>query len=324
MNDKIEYIRKDRTTQFKIESWSGAATKIGGYIGMITELIKKPNSTPDIIIGTSSGAIASLLRVSLMVNPLMLPHIIKLAIKLSLDDIFNISPVNKKGGLRGSSIVRLIRGKLSMGEHYQLTKTLKKLFTEHMYNEYRRIEHRYPDLLICSTDIDSGKFIVVNAKDLSYEDIFKHILASTSIPLATQPMSIGGNLNLDAGITFGNPGCYLIHKMIKGGYTVRAHNSFYSRPQDISGSITEKVEVLRLKDRLMFKGASKIVSRVVDLMLLQNSKSCEWLESYQSEKQGYELQQVFIPKILDSTYDVDEDQLKELYEAGKRSLVNFK
>jgi hypothetical protein len=320
----VPYISKNKRTQFKIESWSGAATKISGYIGMISELKRKTDYNPNIIIGTSSGAIASLLRVSLMVKPSMFSSMVNLAINFSLDDIFNVSPVNKKGGLKGSSIVRLIKGKLSMGEHYQLTKTLKKFFTEDMFDQYKHELYDYPDLLICSTDIDSGKFIVVNAKDLSYEDIFKHILASTSIPLATQPIDIFGNLNLDAGITFGNPGCYLIHQMIKNGYRIKSHNSFYSRPQDISGSITDKVKVYKLKNRLMFKGASRVVSRVIDLMLLQNSKSCEWLEGYQSEKQGYKLQQFFLPKVLDSTYDVDKAQLKELYEAGKRSLVNFK
>lgn len=319
--EKIKFISKDIQNAFSIESWAGASTKISGYIGMIYELSKKKYN-PDIIIGTSSGSIASLMRISLMINPHKMGDLVHLAKNFDLEDIFNISPVNKKGKIRPNSLFRLFRGKLSMGEHNKLVDTLKDFFTEEVYSEY--IKGDYPDLLLCSTNINNGSFNIENAKDLSYEDIFHHVLASTSIPVATQPLYISNDITYDAGVRFSNPGCYLIHKMIKNGYHVSSHKSFYSRPQDISGIISKKVNVDSLKDRLFFKGAAKVAGRCTDIYMFQNSKFCEWLEEYQSDREGYDLQQFFLPKILDSTYDVDQEQLEKLFYLGRTSIAKFK
>jgi hypothetical protein len=308
-----------RIKEITIESWAGAATKISGYAGMTMELIKKKDYKPNIIVGVSSGSVIGLIRIALMIKPSLIPKLEELAKSFTLDDIFNENPLNKKGGLSIKSILRGVRGKLSLADHKQLRNTLEEFYTEEIHDKY--VYGSYPDLFICSTDIDTGSYVIHNAKRLAYDEVFLHILSSSAIPVLMSPLYYRNNKVMDGGIRYSNAGWYIIYLLTKKGYNVDSHVSLYSRPQNISKEIDE---ALTLKKRTMFRGIMGIVGRSISIMMFQNSKFCEFTEQQMSEKHSYSLQQFFLPKILDNALDTDKEQLSELYDAGKESLGNFK
>lgn len=311
-------LKKKTNKKLVVESWAGAATKISGYVGMTMSLIKQKNYNPDVIVGVSSGAVVGLMRVALMVKPSLIPALDELGRSFTLEDIFDESPLGKKGGLTVKSILRGVRGKLSLAEHKKLSKTLKKFFTKEVYSEY--IKGDYPDLLICSTDIDNGNYIIENAKDLSYDGLFSSILASSAIPALMSPLSIINRKIMDGGIRYSNSGWYVIYKLIEEGYEIDSHVSLYSRPKDISNEIDTP---LNLSKSVLFRGILGVVGRSISIMMFQNSKFCEFTEQQMSEKYKYNLHQFFLPKILDSALDTDKEQLEELYLSGRDSIKTF-
>jgi len=302
----------------EIESWAGAATKISGYIGMIAELTKKQDYKPDVIVGVSSGSIAGLMRITTMISPSTIVPLVKLAKGFSLDDIFNKKPVNENNRLTLGAIARGVKGALSLGEHIQLRDTLKQFYTKEIWQKY--VEGDYPDLIICSTNIDTGDYLMYNAKRLSYEDTLLHILSSSAIPGLMKPLSMHKSLIMDGGIRYSNAGWYVIYKMINSGYKIHSHVSLYSQPQDISKEIDSPLE---LKKTRFFKGIFSIIGRSISIMMFQNTKFCEFTEQQLAEKESYDLYQCFLPNILNSSLSVDKKELEKLYYAGMKSVAKL-
>jgi hypothetical protein len=302
----------------EIESWAGAATKVSGYIGMIAELTKKQDYKPDVIVGVSSGSIAGLIRIVTIVSPSSIIPLVKLGKGFDLDDIFNKKPFNEESKLTLGAIARGIKGALSLGEHLQLRDTLKRFYTKEIWEEY--VTGDYPDLILCSVDIDTGSYIMHNAKRLTYEDTFLHILSSSAIPGIMKPLLFNNNKVMDGGIRYSNAGWYVIYKMLNDGYKIHSHVSLYSRPQDISKEINSSLELKRTR---FFKGILSILGRSISIMMFQNSKFCEFTEQQLAEKEGYDLYQYFLPKILDNSLDVEKKQLEQLYYAGMKSVAKL-
>jgi len=317
MKNWIDNIKKSNII---VESWAGSSTKVAGYIGMLESLYQKSNYRPDLINGVSGGAIITILRIKLMLDPTSINQIIKLGTEFDLETIFEKPPFTTDS-IRFKSILNLIKGSPGMASHSKLLDSLFSIFTEEDFNNYKR-DPNLPVGLICSVNMENAALRIANIKleDYTYSELKQDLLASTSIPLVMEPILINDEYYHDGGVRYSNAGSYIIDKLFLNSIVVSKHISLYSRPRDLKDVIKEPIQ--RTKPG-WFKLSGRLVLRVFKIRMYQNSKFCELAEIRQARSKKIILKQFFLPQILKSLFDTDKDSLRKLYEEGKKSIGNL-
>jgi hypothetical protein len=282
----------------KVLNLSGAATKIAGLAGAAYYVFNDYGYRPNIITGISSGAI---LTVPIAMRKWdVLNEMVK---TFTLDDIFDLPPVNEKNNVRFSAYVRAAIGKSSFGTQNNLPKTLSKVITEEDWYRYQFGD--YPECYIGSVDFKSGSRYIVNLKNkgISYCDYLTLVNASASIPLAVEPVRYKDMLLYD-GSTRNH---ILSGWFLRNFENVEENISIYSRPKDYYGLLDPTWDD---------KNLISVFERYTDISLIEISKRDEREERYLTEKKNLDTKQIFIPSVIKDLYDTDPDKLSMLYDVA--------
>lgn len=98
-----------------------------------------------------------------------------------------------------------------------------------------------------------------------------------------------------------NPGHWLLEKVPGISRLI----SIYTRPESPSLPYWENGNVIRS------------LMRTIDIMNVEISKGDEIKERYLTAQLNVELQQIFMPSVLENLYDTDHTRLRQLYDEAK-------
>lgn len=167
---------------------SGGGTKIAFGAGVASELLKKNKYS--LFVGISAGAIISLFAAS---NHMDIFHKEILALKMS--DVFNVSPVNKKGRPSFRAIINFIFNKTSLGKNKKFRTKLYSLISSSDYTNFLDTE-----LKVGVTNFNTSNIEYKSSKDNNYTDMINWVYASSNIPIFTEPSIIGDFCYFDGGL----------------------------------------------------------------------------------------------------------------------------
>lgn len=292
----------------KIYNLSGGATKIGGLFAKSERIIKEFGYKPDLISGVSSGALLAL--------PIAMgkwDELKALVSNITLEDIFDISPVSKKGKVTLKGLWRLLMGKPSLGTQNNLRKTLSKIITEKDFDKY--INGHYPKVFIGVTNFNSGRFELISVFDSTYEQYLDYTIASASIPFAVEGVEIGGEVYFDGGVLHHTCTTELIRRFKN---KITHCITIFSRPRnmDLSYELFDQIDV------------TQVLKQYEYMATAFTSVNDQQVEKELCTQYKIKNIQVFCPNVLKSLYDVDPIRLKELYERSykteeKRYYIEF-
>ncbi len=273
---------------------SGGGTKGIGIYGSMKTLILDRGYKPDLISGISISALLAL--------PIALgkwKELDELMMNFTSDTFFNVKPLNSKGKFTFNAILRFIFGK-SFGEQYDIITILKEIISEKEFNEYKK-DKTLPICIIMSVDLYTGKRIFINLKNVSYKEWLIYSLASASIPLYVPEVKLNSYALCDGGLRN-----HIISGYCNKLYNVTDSISIYARPKEFQlNSMTEKK--LGNIDKLQ---------RTLEILTLEISKSDQFEEEEVAKEKKIKNHQIFLPKILENTYDSNRERLNLLYKAG--------
>ena len=286
----------------KVLNLSGGATKASGEVG-ICEVLIKNGYTPDIITGVSAGAV---LAVPMALG--LWDEMIQFSTNLRLKQIFSKPPITEKGKLSKTSYWRFIRRKESLGVMGTLEKTISKVVTPGHFKEYKK--GKYPIVYIMTVNSGTGKRHFYNVKNLSYNDYLTLTVASSSIPLANEKVKYKGLYLTDGGIRNGIISHWLLEKYQA---QIKESISVYARPQNLKELLDSNWKPQQVEDTAI---------RDLQIMMLQISIADEKRELAIAELHGIKNTQLFLPKVLEHSFDTNPTALRNLYLEGKN--VAFK
>lgn len=282
---------------------SGGSTKISGLAGAIETLILEKQYVPDIISGISAGAIIAL--------PIALglwEDLIRVTTSFTLDTIFSKKPLDENGGITLSGVRRILSGRESIGEHYNLVEVLKELISPELFEEYTTND-KYPPVWIGAVDFATYETQFFNIKNVSFIDYLKIVLGSSAIPVYTPSSKLDGMFLFDGGTVFHIATPWILTNV--PGITESV--SVYARP--------EKYENLDIdwEPTSMFS----VAKRYVEMNLVNASRMNETLEDLLCEKMSIKHFKIFLPIRLDNMYDVNKQQIINMYNIGKLSVEKY-
>ena len=295
---------------------SGGGTKIGGLFGAAETIIAEKHYKPDIISGISAGAILSV--------PLALGKfetLREMVLNFNLDTFFNVSPIKPNGKLKTwNAIKKIISGKHYLGEQYNLEETLSEIVSREEFEKYKDDDN----LSICivgTVDFYTGKRFYVNLKEVTYEHYLKFVNASASLPIFTPGIFI----NFPFQDFEGNAPTYKNVLLFDGG--VRDHSPTHKILSSKVFNITETCTIFSRADELSTilkpksfkpKNILKILQQYVDITNVEVSKNDEYQE-HQDVKEMNIIDHgiYFLPRIMDSIYDISKSKLRKMYKTAK-------
>jgi len=281
----------------KVLGLSGGSTKGIGTLGICEELSKKGVKW-DLIVGVSVGAI---LAVPIAMEYYSKP--VTVFKTLDLDDMFKVNPVKKNGKFSLKGLFYLLKNKLAIGDMSNVKKLVSSIITEEVFNQYK--EGDYAECISVSVDLVTGKRHYVRAKESTYEEYLNGLLASASIPIFTLPVIYNNKVLFDGG--------------------VRDHvaNHLFLENATECWTIFTRPEYPRL-NKWKPKSIVDILQRTIDIMNIEISKNDEKEINRICKEKNITNHKLYLPTILNSLYDTDNDRLNELYEAGKCIGKKFK
>lgn len=277
---------------------SGGSTKIAGLYGA-WEAAYEHGYHADVLSGISASAILAVPYALRMHDAMR-----EIVLNLKHKDFFSISPVRPNGNIHPLALIRLLFGK-SLGRMDNLVELLRDLVPKGKFEAYKR-SASYPDAVIMAVNVHSGARKFVNVKSLTYQRWLDFTLASASIPLFTPPVEMSGEWYYDGGLRDHNVGHYMIDQ-----YQLTESISVYSRPKDFA-------DMPGWKEKNQHIHA---LERTIDIMNNEISKNDDILEKALAMDKGVKLTQVYLPWLLDNLYDVDNIGLRELYQAGRKNMI---
>lgn len=284
-----------------ILSLSGGATRFAGLYGAAKTVLEL-GFNPDLVLGISSGSLAAL--------PLVLgkhKECEELSTTLTLRSFFDRLPVNNKGSITLNAVTRIATCKNSLG--LQNAKRLLASIVDNNDFLHYKINDKYPEIVVSCVNFDTGKRELYNLKELDYLTALDVIEASSRIPIITQQQELNSGGCYDGGVYDHNLAGYYINNIQS---KVDELVSIYSRPKEFTVK----------SDKKWRNNLFKTIARLQELQNVETSKNDEQLELFLSEKLNFKLTQIFLPSILDSIYDVDNDKLRLLWDKGVEVAKN--
>jgi predicted acylesterase/phospholipase RssA len=282
----------------KLLDLSGGSTK-GRAEYKVAKMVIDRGFDPTIISAVSIGAILAV--------PIAMKKTKELEKELSnfdLNTIFTKSPVTKNGNLTFSAIKNILLGRDYLAKMGTLRKKYEKIITEE--DHYNFVTGDFIPVYTLSIDFTNGSRVPVKLNLIhDYKTFVDHVIASASIPIFSEPIEADGKVLYDGGIRDHSLGYSIMDK-----YDVKQCVSIFTRPQD------------NLLPKYTRNGLVSVIERMVDILMVEISKSDERLQKYIAEDKGIDLTQVFIPSVLETMYDTSPDRLRELDEKAIES-ANF-
>ena len=288
-----------------VVSGGGAKGAFGG--GVINYLYDRQHRW-DMLFGTSTGSLlmtlASLGNMELMKEAYT---------SVNQKSIFSVNPFNSDGSINiPNAIWRLLRGKTSLGENANLEKLIRKYFTEENYNE--TFEAKIP-LFACVTNYTTGDFqFGISFKNvgggfydfMDYDKFIKYIIASTSVPLITDLVTINDCQYLDGGVMQHIP----LQKAIDEGAT------------HIDCIILRKEVPVR--EYWMAKNMFKVLMRTTDLMQTEISQSNVIVGKLEAQEHDVTISFYYTPRVLtDNSMMFDKQQMLDWWFEGYTYAKNL-
>lgn len=284
---------------------SGGSLKIAGHLGVCETLLK--TYKPNVLSGTSAGALMCLLIPNVDWDDINDPNL-KLykntILNITPDYIWNLKPVNKNGSITIPAAFRVITGASSLGDMSNLEYTIKSLISPDMF--YKNFSNsKYKHIFINTVSFNTGAREVFDITKLSYENAIRVVIASSSIPVFAQPVE---SINTpkeyfyDGGVRNHVPSTWVLNNLKNVSESV----TVFTRPKDckIIEGMWEPSNIY------------EVLTRTIDIMNLEISKSDEKEEKLICERDHIKLTQLFLPKVLESLYDTDNGRLLKLYNEG--------
>jgi predicted acylesterase/phospholipase RssA len=276
---------------------SGGSTKIGFLAGASIELMKVHDY--DIITGISAGSI-----ISLMLSIGEFDILQNAVLECTQDDFFKVSPTNDKGTIKFRSIFRVLAGKHSLGE-FTLIDLLKKYYTIEMHE---KLQNSGKVVKIGAVNMNLIRIEYCDIAKADYETALQWVVASSSIPLATDAVKIGDYYYYDGGVLEHVGGM----EALESG--ANHLDVIYSRSQNLE---------IRAKD-LAWKPNNifSVVMRTLDVMATRISFENESEIDLYCKYKKIPLTNYFAPFTLtDNLYKMDKDLSKAWFDLGKKEVL---
>lgn len=282
-------------------SLSGGSTKISAIAGAAVTACVNYNFEPNYITGISAGAIISL--------PLalgMYDEVEYWAKNFEPGDVFSEKPYAleetnwAKTKTAFKSIIQIIKGSPSLGKQDALNKTLMKIVSPELFEEYKK-NNRYPTVFVGAVEYKTGKKQYFNIKNSTYEQWLEYTNASASIPIFVEARKFDNGYWYDGGMRD-----HLGSHWLMENYNLTEHISIYSRAKDYDIAIGEWEPGNILK----------VLMRTIDILNMEKSKNDEWKENTLSESKNIKNTQIFLPIVTESTYEWSPELMIEWYQLG--------
>ena len=296
---------------------SGGGTKIAGLYGAAESIFLDKNYQPDIISGISAGA---LLSVPLAMRKF--DQIKSIVLSFGLKQIFSKSPITKNGGLKlWNTVSSIVLGRYFLGKQKNVETTLSSIITKADFEAYKKNDN-YPVCIVGAVDFYTGGRVFVNLKEVSYDLFLKFVNASASIPIYSGGIKLNQPfydfegtlikdkvLLYDGGVRDHSP----THRVIgSNAFDITESCTIFSRPYDN--------EILN-PDDFSPKNIFSILSRYIEITNTEVSKNDELLEVYLiQDKNIKDHGTIFLPRVMQGVFDVNNTRLRKLYMAGKDSV----
>jgi len=279
---------------------SGGGFSIPGLAGAFEQVVKS-GFKPDIVSGVSSGSILAFVYCG-ATDPLKLFREETIGFDSSV--AFKNPPLNKKGLPTLRSIWNLIT-KNFLASQDNLEITLRKYVSVEEWEIYRNNSDA-PDCLVMAVDFLTGARRTYNLKEEIYEDAIQIVRASSSIPVFADPVEFDGDFLYDGGVRN-----HIMTEWILERYNIEETVSIFNRPTDFK----KYVESSDLS------GTFAVLMRTLLIMEYEISKSDERLADLIADKQGIKSTNIYLPSLLNDTYDADIQKQILLYEAGIKNAT---
>lgn len=283
---------------------SGGATKIVGQFGVAEQIFQKLR--PAYIAGTSAGAILTLVLPTIdwsMDCDCKSSSVRMKLLNLKSKDFWQVNPINSHGGFSAGALIRAVAGYSSFGDMSKLKEFLSKFITEETFINKIVKNKAYKGLFVGSVCYNTGHRAYINLKDCSYDEALNWVVASSSIPVYTEPYKYNDYFYYDGGVRDHTPGPWLLEER---GKEINKLVSIFSRPKDYN-VINQHWEP---------SNVYKVLERTLEIMQIEISKSDEREEIFLSKQLGVELDQLFIPTVLEGLFDTNKERLVKLYKEG--------
>ncbi len=296
---------------------SGGGTKIVGIYAATKTLIDR-GYKPDVITGVSAG---SYLALPLALG--MFDKIDTMLANLTLDKMFDPKPVNEKGKITLAAIWRIVHGSYWIGDQTKSLELVREVvnpaqFDAWKYNTFAKDsvygKERYPDCYVSAVDFRSGSKELINLRNCSYENALSFILGSGSIPFFTKGVDITYNDNndhlsvakrqllFDGGLRNHIASVNMLEWLMAQKIKIDRCISVYARPEDY--------KIVEAEDWFP-ADVSAVITRSMDIMGIEISKKDEIIEQMLCRRDNVPLDQVFLPNVMEGTYDVDPTRLRQ-------------
>jgi hypothetical protein len=282
-------------------SFSGAAARAIALFRMAEVAIER-SEKPNVIIGTSSGALAAPIIAVAYQCPELLDAAIKFAETLDAMDMFPYKG-NKPFIKNGSpSVGGVLRAMTHNHLGWQDIKPLyKKVFTEEHFQLLKKSDIKCISFGVQGKTWEPVHYILNDAKSL--DDMIDMIECSSRIVPFVQPMVYNGEGHVDGGYIAFNPGWTLF-----GKYELKQLISFYSH--ELHGKIGAKDK--------WSKGVISITEQAMNGMAYWHGVKDAMLEEMLCKINAVDYLRIEAPNgYTDEVYETDDDQLIALGLASK-------
>ncbi len=307
---------------------SGGGTKISGLFGAAEVVIFDKNYRPDLISGISAGAILAVPLAMAMHHNDIREKIKEKVLNLKQSDFFNRAPVTEEGAVKKlNALLKIVFGESALGEQENLKKTISEIIGRTEFARYVN-DNKYPVCIVGTVDFYTGKRFYFNLKKVGYEHFLEFVNASGSLPIFTpgyattdilfdfenETNGYTKALLFDGGVRDHSPTAKILESETYR-HKIKENVTIFSRPAQVEN-------ILDPKDFEGKKDILKILARYVDITNAEVSKNDQEREAGLADMLKLVAHRtIFLPRILRDVYDINPQKLKELYEAGKKAVV---
>jgi predicted patatin/cPLA2 family phospholipase len=283
---------------------SGGGSKGAWAGGLVQQFIEERGYDWDMYFGTSTGSLLNTLI------PLKDMKRLKEAYtNVTNKNIFSVDPFTKRGKLNiFNAIWRIINSKTSLGESGGLEKILKSMFSPDDFYNIRKLDKH---VWSCVSDYTHNQVQYGYNQNLTYDEYIKYTLASTSVPLAMNLVTVNGSDHLDGGVLMHVP----IQKAIDEG----------ADEVDVIILRPEKIDTTEWRP----KNILDVMLRTIDIMQEHISEANVLIAQLNAGKKDVKLRIRYTPyKLTDNSLMFDKELMlkwwDEGYEFGRKENQSHK
>lgn len=287
---------------------SGGAIKLVGMMACFRRLIMS-GVKPNHLTGVSAGAIIGFFYVCGR-----LEEAFQLA-QQSYDRRLIFSrkndPVGKISGLSASAILKILRGKNYIGEMDNLEKNIRKIISRGDFANFVNSKTA-PSFHVAVVSEGTGKTELINIWRCDYDEAISAVIASASIAPTIKARKLFGEFYNDGGHRDSSAGGHMLKTK---NLDINECITIWSRPD----KETYSKEVIGSTSNFM----GRLINFTIGVFLRESSLMDEYVEENECEEQGIKYSPIYLPKFVNSTYDITEEEVIEGVRIGVEAAQNY-